>query len=290
VLAGAPWYATQSTQGMAVDSQKRVYVGDNANIYVVDGTSLSTYLTIAEAAGTNAAAAGFGDFDIGPDGRLYIVMSAFTPDAGQVVNVVRSNLPHIAQPWVSLSQVLTPRRVSVISASYLALISWDGLWTFTDGGGKLIYPAAELVDTIDCAATDLAAAPSGVFLYEPGCNGSPILRGNADGSGVGSLYNSSLLAPSVVPADNFLCVARDPAGGFYLVGDNSADDAPRLYHVAEDAQGSTGLIWIQTTPTIAQAKKSQNETFGFDFCSLAVASDGTVFFQTYHQLWKVTPP
>src|SRR5438477_11359643 len=44
VLDGAPWYATQSTQGIAVDAAGRVYVGDYASVFVVDGRSVSTHL------------------------------------------------------------------------------------------------------------------------------------------------------------------------------------------------------------------------------------------------------
>jgi hypothetical protein len=37
-------------------------------------------------------------------------------------------------------------------------------------------------------------------------------------------------------------------------------------------------------------KKTQNDSvFGFDDCSIAVARDGSVFYQTYGQLWKVSP-
>jgi hypothetical protein len=132
-----------------------------------------------------------------------------------------------------------------------------------------------------------------VFLYQPGCNGYPLLRGNADGTGVGVLYNTTITPPSAVSADNFLCSARDPSGGFYIIVEDVSDGAPRLYHLAGDAQGTarptTDPVWIPTVPSFAQAKKSQSETFGFLFCSIATARDGTVFFQTYHQLWKVSP-
>jgi hypothetical protein len=140
-----------------------------------------------------------------------------------------------------------------------------------------------------CACQDLAADRSGTFLYQSGCNGYPLLRGQTDGSGVGVLYPTSLVGPSDIAADNFLCVARDPAGGFYLAVDDPNDGAPRLYHVADDAQGRSGLTWIETAPSFAEASQQRSNVFGFDFCSLATAPDGTVYFQTYAQLWKVSP-
>jgi hypothetical protein len=292
VLSGAPWYATQATQGIAVDTHGRVYVGDNATIYMIDGTALSKYLTADEAATPDQSNAGFGDFDIDPDDRLYIVMGASSASTGEFTSVVRSSMAHQAEPWVRFDKIDQADKVAVISDDLLAVVSRYGLWTFTAAGGQMVYSPTSVMWASSCAAEDLAAAPSGVFLYQPGCNAYPLLRGNANGSGVGVLYATSVLQPSsVIPADNFLCSGRDPSGGFYVVVSVYSDgsDVPRLYHVAEDAQAANGLVWIQTVPTFGDAKKSQGEVFGFDFCSVAAARDGTVFVQTYHQLWKVSP-
>ena len=177
-----------------------------------------------------------------------------------------------------------------MSTAVLAMVADDGVWRFTDAGGTKIYGAsAARVPNGGCAAEDFVAAPSGVFLYQPGCNGYPLVRGNIDGTGVGEYYQASLTQPGPIPADNFLCSARDPSGGFFVVIDNYPENAPRLYHLAEDAHGTTGVTWIQTVPTFGQAKQSQGEVFAFYYCSVAAALDGTVFFQTYHQLWKVSP-
>ncbi len=286
VLDGARlgWYATQATQGMAVDSRGRVYVGDNAHVFVVDGTSVSTYLTVAEAAGPMATETGFGDLDIGPDGRLYIVMAAFVSGTGSTVGVVRSSQAHQADPWVDLSAVGQPQKLSVIADGYLALVSADGFWTFTDAGGRLVYDKSLLIYTYGCATEDLAADPSGVFLYQSGCNGYPLSRGNADGTnGVGVLYDTD-----AVDANNFLCATRDPSGGFDIVVEDTNDDAPRLYHVDETASGAP--TWIETAPSFAEAKMQKSSTCGFEFCSLATAPDGTVFFQSYAQLLEGVHP
>ena len=284
VLEGAPWYATQATQGIAVDSRGRVYVGDYANVFMVEADAVTTYLTAAEAGGT-----GLGDFDIGPDDRLYIAMGVPTP--GQPLRVVRSNQPHQVEPWIDLSPTLSDlSKLAVIDDGAIGVISRAGFWTFTDGGGTQVYSASNLGGTDGCATQDLAAARSGVFLYQPGCNGSPLVRGHSDGTGVAVLYSTTYHQPSALAATNFLCVARDPSGGFYVIVINESDDgSPRLYHVADDAQGTSGLTLIETAPSFAQAKARASNVFGFRYCSLAAARDGTVYFQSYAQLWKVLP-
>lgn len=293
MLKDAPWYASQATSGIAVDSLNRVYVGDRDNVYVVDGTSLGIHLTAAEAAGPTASHSDLGDLDIGPDDRLYIAASAFFTGTGGRTGIVRSSMAHQAEWWVEVAPLDQLHKVAVIDDGYLAVIKSDGFWTLTATGGELVYDAAKLESTNGCTCQDLVAAPSGVFLYQPGCNGYPLLRGNVDGTAVDVLYNTAVTTTtkpaSAVSADNFLCAARDPSGGFYIIVDDVGDRAPRLYHVAEDAQGTTGLTWIPTVPSFKDAKNSQGEVFAFRFCSIAAARDGTVFFHTYHQLWKVSP-
>ena len=292
VLDGAPWYATESTQGIAADAQGKVYVADGTSIFMVDGATVSTYLTAAEAAA--AAEPGtsmplLGDLDIGPDGRLYFVTSWFSTTQGMRLGVMRSSQAHVAQPWIDVAPTtMDVGEIAVIDDGLIALVSRSGFWTFSDAGGKLIYPPS-LIASQGCACADLAADRSGTFLYQSGCNGYPLLRGQADGSGAGVLYPTSLVGPSTIAANNFLCVARDPSGGFTLAVADPSDDEPRLYHVADDAQGTSGLTEIETAPSFAQASQQKSSVYGFDYCSLATAPDGTVYFQTYAQLWKVSP-
>ena len=286
VLDGAPWYATQSTQGIAVDRRGGVYVGDAAHVFAVDvpSATVTTYLTPAEVGGT-----GFGDLDIAPDGRLYVVTAWARP--GQGFGVVRSSQAHEGDPWIDLSATLMDMsEMAVIDDGVIGVVSRAGFWTFTDAGGQLIYDTMKLISTDSCAAKDLAAAPSGVFFYLPGCNGYPLLRGRADGAGVAVLYQTAIGQASVLAASNFSCIARDPAGGgFYVIVQNVDDYAPRLFHVAENAQGTSGLTAIETIPSFTQAKQQVSNVFGFDYCSLATGYDGTVYFQSYAQLWKVSP-
>jgi hypothetical protein len=288
VLTGAPWFGTQAVLGMAVDAQNRVYLADGQNVYTVTGQTVSVYLTAAEAAaGLNLAVnEGVGSVDLDENGLIYVVAGGISNAAGIATFVLRSSAPHIVEIWRDISSMDGVERVAVVSAGHVAVVGRDGMRTFSDTGNQLVYSSMQLSDTEGCATQDLKAAPSGVFLYQPGCNGSPLLRGNVDGSGVGVLYEGASLRQ---PASNFLCSSRDPSGGFYFLAERADDYSPQLYHVSEDASGLMGLEVIDTEPTFLVAKKTQTETYGFDFCSLAAARDGTVFLQTYSQLWKVSP-
>jgi hypothetical protein len=283
VLDGAPWYASQATQGMAVDSYGRVYVQDSTAVYQVEDSTVGRYLTASE-----AGVQGFGDMDIAPDDSLYIVAS--WPNTVGGFGIVRSRAPHAAERWRDLSPPLMDvSKIGIIAEGVITAVSRSGYWIFTDTGDELLYGPSMQTFSQGCACEDLAVARSGVFLYQPGCNGSPILRGQGDGSGVAKLYNASIGQVSEVSASNFTCAARDPAGGFYFIVQNVDDYAPRLFHVTEDAQGTSGLTSIDTVPSFAEAKKQASSTFGFLYCSLATGPDGAVYFQTYAQLWKVAP-
>jgi hypothetical protein len=86
-------------------------------------------------------------------------------------------------------------------------------------------------------------------------------------------------------ANNFLCAARDPLGGFYVIG--HTPDGSQLYHLCEGATRYAGYKQIPTKPTFTEAA---NGSLKFRYCSLVAASDGTVFIQSYNQVWQVTPP
>jgi hypothetical protein len=118
------------------------------------------------------------------------------------------------------------------------------------------------------------------------------MRGNLDGSGIIPLYGPS---PPPVSADKFTCVARDPAGGFYVMvtGDGSGANptsGTRLYHVADDAQGTSGFSRVGTIPSFDQARLGQVAPTVFTSCTLAAAPDGTLYVLTLDMLWKIAPP
>jgi hypothetical protein len=298
VLSGGPWMTFQWTPGMAVDEQDRVYLEDKTNVYMIDGQTVSTYLTFAEAtAKTNLAKpTQIIDLDRGPDGLLYLLVGGSDDKdlyAGNSVPsvVVRSGAAHVADLWQDASNLTFAKRITVEGAGSVAILSDEGLTMLSDAGSHVLYTSYQLHRLFECAWEHIVAAPSGVFLQLPGCNEGTLWRGNLDGSGVGLLYDGDQFkAPTSQYKPNFVCSARDPSGGFYFVLGRLLDNqGSHLYHVTETASGADGLTLIATVPTFLEASKTQNETFAFDFCSLAAAPDGTVFYATYSQLWKVSP-
>ena len=105
-------------------------------------------------------------------------------------------------------------------------------------------------------------------------------RGNVDGSGVATFTG-------FLP--NFICTARDPNGGFYIVLDDCPECVPRIYHLPDGATDKADATVVETTPSLAEAQAAQNDPLSFVFCSMAAASDGTLYIQSFQQLWKVSP-
>jgi hypothetical protein len=211
------------------------------------------------------------DMDMAPDGSLYILLWG---------DIIRSTAPHRGEVFQSTGGLVDPHRIGAIANGRVAVTHYGGLSVFTSTGSSLVYSVSQ-IDPSDCAVEDLTTDPSGVFLYAVGCNGSPLLRGNVDGSGVGVLSTTSALN-----ADNFICSARDPAGGFYSVITDEGDQ-PHLYHIDETATGTQAFSGVSTRPSLAEAKASDSAPLAFDYCSLAVGPDGAIFLQTGSELWKI---
>ena len=282
VVNDAPWReGLQRIGGMAVDAQNRVYFEDTENVWLVDCQNVSKYLTLDEAAANTPATVTnrITDLDIGPDGLLYVALSGLHAMGGAVSGVVRSSSAHVAQPWLDVSSV-DATRLSVISADRVAIINVGGLYTASPAGQTLVYANALLENRENCALHDLTAAPTGVFLYQPGCNGSPLYRGNLDGSGVATVTGFTLTT---------ICTARDPKGGFYIVVDDCPECVTRIYHLPDGATDKAQATRVETSPSLEAVKGLQDDPLTFVFCSMAAASDGSLYIQTFKQLWKVSP-
>ncbi len=161
----------------------------------------------------------------------------------------------------------------------------NGMYTVTDKGATRLY-GGEL-QAQDCATEDLAVARSGVFVYQMGCNGSPIQLGNLEGSGIASLLQPS---ENALDADNFLCSGRDPAGGFFTVYQDTTG-ASQLVHFDECFTDTTGFTVVPLSPTLAGAAAAEAsvQPLAFEYCALAVSPKGTIFIQTFDELWRVDP-
>ena len=175
----APWYLALKP-GVAADATGRFFVSDESNIYVVEGGTLTTYLTRAEAV-TGAGlqyAARFKDIDFGPDGLLYAIVSGGLMGASTSTDVVvQVSAAHQATFWRDLGLISEPR-MKVVSANRIGFLSRDGFTTATTTAQQLVYPAAALQSSSGCPMSDLAINPSGVVAFPSAyCNGRPIRRG-----------------------------------------------------------------------------------------------------------------
>lgn len=283
MVESGPWQVVQQTTGIAVDGDGRVYIADSSNVYAVQGQHVSTFLTLQELSSVvgQRGDGGIYDLDIGPDRRLYLAVGS---------TVVRTDTPHQAQLWRDLGQGWRPsyEKLGVLAGGCVGILNGEGFWLATRKRQERLYDREQVQYQQGCAAEDLATAPSGVFLYQPGCNGYPIRRGHADGSGMATLYETDALGHSALHASNFRCVARDPAGGFYALisADNLGQD-PLLYHLSDMSDATTGFEQVETTPSIADANAVHGNVLTFDFCSMAAAPNGDVYIQTIGQLWRI---
>lgn len=285
-VSGAYWSIGQTSAGMAVDEQDRVYLADTYSIYVVSGSSVSVFLSQPEAQASAGVPNGeaFRDLDRGPDGKLYILM-----DQG---HILRTDTAHQAELWATFTGAAAPpSRLGAISAGLVGVIDSDGFWSVSPGTGNAthVYDAQQTQVSSGCVLEDLEIGASGVFLYQPGCNGSPLLRGNVDGSGVSALYDTDLSGTSPLHAGNFACSARDPAGGFYVLVWDWANGGEALFHLDEDADSSKGFTRVVTTPSLNEAAAQANESLTFWYCAMAGAKDGGIYIQTFHQIWHLDP-
>jgi hypothetical protein len=280
-FTGGTWTYPGNTNvfGMGADSQGRVYLQDTDNVYVIACGSEYVYMTAVEASGIVGRNAGLLDLDVASDGSLFIEH----PDA-----ILHSTAPHQAEIFQRTVAPYTPQLAAIDNAR-VAVTGESGLTIFSSASSQTVYTSAQIDWQAGCVLPGLAVAASGVFLYQPGCNTSPLVRGKVDGSGV-----STLAMPGDLGADNFLCSARDPAGGFYTLVSISLPfgrvaQTAALYHVDETSPDAGALVAINTQPSFLQTQEADSGPgFAVYACSMAVDLNGTVFIQSGPDLWTVS--
>jgi hypothetical protein len=292
----ANWAVTQTSgsRGLTVDAANRVFRADAQYVYLFEGGQFRTYMSIAgTVSGLGMSEpAGFIDIDTGSDGLLYVLLyggAGDTSPSGMVV--AGSSSAHVAKRLLDFRST-EAGSMRVIAPGKVGISDIGGMWTATTAGQQLVYGYEILGNPFTCLTTGRFAVNSaGLFLFNVGCDGSALLRGNLDGSGVIPLYQPNA---SPVSADRFTCLARDPAGGFYVMvtGDGTGTtptSGTRLYHLADDASGTSGFTRVGTTPSFDQARRVKVDQSVFTTCALAAAPDGTVYVQTVNELWKIAP-
>lgn len=280
VVSAAPWIVGQDTTGIAVDPSGTVFVQDHDTVYSVTGTTVATDLTLSELDTISGETHfQFYDLDRDPDGAIYVLAPESTSDAG---TLLKRTGPHSGTVFAELSGLGDMTHLGVVTADRMALIRFlGGLWSLEGGVLKEVHTAAVMGNGTGCTTEHLAVQASGIFLYQVGCNTSPIVRGSVLGGTPDTFQPNQFAGGS-----NFICSARDPKGGFYVMMESGDTEALNLMHVDENFAPPQGMYVVSTTPTVAAAGQAEGN-LTFRFCSMATADDGTLFIQTFDQLWKV---
>jgi hypothetical protein len=285
ILADGPWDVEQQTTGIAVDSSGTIYVSDSEHVFRVEGTSVFVHLDLADLASAGLdGTLRFQDLDIDAYDRLYVAAG------GMLFSSVGAHELELWSVFDGDATLQSRAHVGVVGFARVLVVDDEGLKEVTDDGLVSRYGVKALERTADCATEDLATTGSGVFLYHAGCDESPLLRGYAAGTGVDVLYRAGLADSKPISASNFVCSARDPAGGFYVVTRQATGFAPILYHVNENTSPNDDARYVPTTPSLAsQQMLIWEDPLAFYFCSIAVAPDRSIVYQTYSQLWRIIP-
>jgi len=267
-LAG-PTIWTSLRRAIAVDSLDQVYVTSGSTIFRVNGSGPIIYLSAADIAaaiggGANASSLDIPSIDMGPDDKLYILEKTYrkilvSDGLGSVA--VHRNLSDISG---------FPALIGVIDYDNILLMNlYDGLWFVKGSGNSLLYDDTLVLGGTSCATQDIAVQFDGYFAYLPGCNGSPMVGGYSDGSGVGILMTTSANVGLGGAWYNFSAIGRNSTGGYVVnIG------GKRIAHVATTGQ----YEMISTQPELDALATAMGEgTFGFLYGVIAEGPTGNIF-------------
>ena len=247
----------------------RLFVTDGQTVFVIKDGVPSIYLSLADLQSTSADPV-VTSMDVGPDCLLYIL------DGGLAENILVSKGPHdVSLLYDDLTAASTfPARIAVESPDRIFVLShYDGLFEVTPNGINLLY-GKSAIDAGNCAAEDLAVSQDGRLFYLPGCNGSPVLSGKTDGSGVGILKNVDDLNEYYFWM--FSGIARNPPGGVMvnLVG--------TIYHLGTDGTATE----LNTTPTL---EKIEPDWITFHARPIEVGPTGNVYIIAAETIYRAVP-
>ncbi len=256
------------TRSTAVDLQDRVYVTDGAAIFVVDDGVPSMYLSHNELTAFDDDAEVI-DMDVGPDGNLYILLGDFSP------SILVSSAPHSAAVHIDgVADPYSASRMAVESPDRILLVTtFDGMLAVSAGGVTSIYPD-EALGGSGCLGEDVAASQDGYVYYLPGCNGTPVLGGKSDGSGLGILGDPDDLGEYYFWM--FGGLARNPPGGTVvnLVG--------TIYHFTIDGVATE----VNTTPTLENITDDEGV---FHVAPIEVGPSGAIYVITGLDIYRAVP-
>lgn len=270
VLYDAPWHVDQTTGGIAVDDQNRVFVADQERVYMVVGEEVSVWHE------TSGFTDRVRDVDV-HDGVIWILTDQ---------TVLRSTAPGISVVEHDLSELVFVHHLGVVSGEEIAITHRnEGLWLATPQGLGPTLLEDELMGGTSCAAQDLAVSKTGRFLYQPGCNGSPLVLGDVQGGPTEVFFEDDFTYDDIYW--NALCSTGAPGSGFYSV--TYSELAPVLHYVPEEPGSELDWRVVPTSPSLGQLEDDATESFAFRYCGISVAPDDTLFLQTRSQLWRGDP-
>jgi len=260
------WTNLQNT--IAIDSLERVYVTSGSTIYRVDANGPSMYLNgaaIAAAIGGGATASSLDipSIDVGPDDKLYLLDHNHK-------KILVSDGPGSVHVHRDLSDIFGfPRLIGVLDADNILLMNlYDGLWTVKNSGNSLLYDHTLVLGGTNCGTESFSVNYDGHFAYLPGCNGSPMVGGKADGTGVGILLTNGIDV-GLSGWWNFSGTGRRPTGG-YIVNIGGA----RLAHVS--TAGNYELVHTQPElDALGQSMEGNNDAFYYS--QVAEGPSGNIY-------------
>jgi hypothetical protein len=158
-----------------------------------------------------------------------------------------------------------------------ALVTGDGLNVITVNGESRIYDSHVANWSDDCEARALTALQDGYFYYLPGCNGSPVLGGRDDGSGVAVVAQWTDLGE--LPAANFASVGRAPRQGAVVLSDSA------FYYFDEGG----ARLRLDVTPQPTDVVDDITPNLGFYSCVVAVGPTKILYVACPHHLYRAVP-
>lgn len=266
-MAG-PTIWTNLKNTITIDSLERVYVTSGSTIYRVDANGPTMYLNgaaIAAAIGGGATASSLDilSIDVGPDDKLYLLDANYR-------KILVSDGPGSVHVHRDLSDIFGfPRLIGVLDADNILLINlYDGLWTVKNSGNSLLYDHTLVLGGTNCGTESFSVNYDGHFAYLPGCNGSPMVGGKADGTGVGILLTNGIDV-GLSGWWNFSGTGRRPTGGYIV---NIGGD--RLAHVS--TSGNYELV--HTQPELdALALSMEGSDYAFYYSQVAEGPSGNIY-------------
>ena len=265
---------------IAVDSLDQVYVTSGSTIFRIKNKQPEIFLNAATIKAITGSSSDIDikSIDIGPDDNLYFLEAnsrkIFVSDQQGHVQVHRdlSGLPGF------------PQLIGVIDADTILLMNlYDGLYMVKGIGNTLLYDKSLVLGGTNCGTEDLAVGADGSFTYLPGCNGSPMLAGKSDGSGVGILLTNSI-SVGLGGWWNFSSVSTDNAGGFIAI--IASVNSSRILRT--NSQGQNEIIY--TDPELdVLARTSEGTDMAFYYSPIAVGKTGNIYIISSTALYVAHP-